>query len=115
MTEEMQTPGTLSATSEHNSAMHDYTDLTDTTSQQHKISTEVCIKVDSLDLEKCRRRLQPDHHTQLTLRNMVIGIVTGSHVTVHAIEAVGNTIIRDIKGKSVFAYKFTRKYRAKSL
>ncbi|KAH3710425.1 hypothetical protein DPMN_069906 [Dreissena polymorpha] len=46
---------------------------------------------------------------------MVNGIVAGSHVNVHAIEAVGKTIIRDIIGKSVFAYKFTRKYRAKSL
>ncbi|KAH3693713.1 hypothetical protein DPMN_081153 [Dreissena polymorpha] len=50
-----------------------------------------------------------------TLRNMVNGIVAGSHVNVHAMEAVGKTTIRDIIGKSVFAYKFTRKYRAKSL
>ncbi|KAH3771051.1 hypothetical protein DPMN_172351 [Dreissena polymorpha] len=46
---------------------------------------------------------------------MVNGIVAGSHVNVYAIEAVGKTIIRDIIGKSVFAYKFTRKYRAKFL
>ena len=46
---------------------------------------------------------------------MVNGIVAGSHVNVHAMEAVGKTIIRDIIGKSLFAYKFTRKYRAKSL
>ena len=46
---------------------------------------------------------------------MVNGIVAGSDVNVHAIEAVGKTIIRDIIGKSVFAYTFTRKYRAKSL
>ncbi|KAH3836903.1 hypothetical protein DPMN_110279 [Dreissena polymorpha] len=42
---------------------------------------------------------------------MVNGIVAGSH----AIKAVGKTIIRDITGKSVFAYKFTKKYRGKSL
>ncbi|KAH3730767.1 hypothetical protein DPMN_056762 [Dreissena polymorpha] len=46
---------------------------------------------------------------------MVNGIVAVSHVNVHAMEAVGKTIIRDIIGKSLFAYKFTRKYRAKSL
>ncbi|KAH3709872.1 hypothetical protein DPMN_069337 [Dreissena polymorpha] len=46
---------------------------------------------------------------------MVNGIVAGSHVNVHAIEAVGKTIIRDIIGKSFFGYKFTRKCRAKSL
>ncbi|KAH3752925.1 hypothetical protein DPMN_187551 [Dreissena polymorpha] len=57
MTEEMQKPGTLSAPSEHNSAMQDYTDLTDTTSPQHKNSTEVCIKADSSDLEKMQTQI----------------------------------------------------------
>ncbi|KAH3708293.1 hypothetical protein DPMN_067740 [Dreissena polymorpha] len=50
-----------------------------------------------------------------TPRNMVNKIVAGSDVNVHAVEAIGKTIIRDIIGKSVFAYKFTRKYRAKAL
>ncbi|KAH3813153.1 hypothetical protein DPMN_141604 [Dreissena polymorpha] len=45
MTEEMQTI-------EHNSAMQDFTDLTYTTSTQHKDSIEACIKGDSCDLEK---------------------------------------------------------------
>ncbi|KAH3843968.1 hypothetical protein DPMN_117503 [Dreissena polymorpha] len=51
MTEERQTPWTFSATSKHNSAMQDFTELTYTTSQ-HKDSTEACIKGDSSDLEK---------------------------------------------------------------
>ena len=46
---------------------------------------------------------------------MVNGIVAGSDVNVHAIEAVGKTIIRDIIGKSVFAYKFTRNIEPKLL
>ncbi|KAH3785311.1 hypothetical protein DPMN_163397 [Dreissena polymorpha] len=50
-----------------------------------------------------------------TLRNMVNKIVAVSDVNVHAVEAVGKTIIRDIIRKSVFAYTFTRKYRAKAL
>ncbi|KAH3848144.1 hypothetical protein DPMN_090494 [Dreissena polymorpha] len=50
-----------------------------------------------------------------TLRNMVNKIVARSDVNVHAVEAVWKTIIRDIIGKSVLAYKFTRKYRAKAL
>ncbi|KAH3858075.1 hypothetical protein DPMN_100694 [Dreissena polymorpha] len=45
---------------------------------------------------------------------MVTGIVAGSDMNVRAIEAVRKTIIRDIIGKPVFAYKFTRKYRAKA-
>ncbi|KAH3775889.1 hypothetical protein DPMN_177299 [Dreissena polymorpha] len=44
MTEEMQTPWTLSAIFEHNSAMQDFTEPTFTTSRQHKDSTEACIK-----------------------------------------------------------------------
>ncbi|KAH3706143.1 hypothetical protein DPMN_065523 [Dreissena polymorpha] len=50
-----------------------------------------------------------------TLRNMVTEIVAGSDVNVHAIDAVGKTIIRYIIGKSVLSYKLTRKYRAKPL
>ncbi|KAH3856867.1 hypothetical protein DPMN_099462 [Dreissena polymorpha] len=57
MTEELLTPWTLSATSEHNSAMQDFTDLADTTSLQHKNSTEVCIKGDSSDLEKMQTHI----------------------------------------------------------
>jgi len=116
MTEEMQTLWTLSATSEHNSAMQDFTDLTYTTIPQHKDSTEVCIKADS-SIEKMQTEITTcsPYTSNPTLRNMVNGIVAGSDVNVHAIEAVGKTIIRDIIGKSVFAYKFTRKYRAKSL
>ncbi|KAH3734549.1 hypothetical protein DPMN_040988 [Dreissena polymorpha] len=52
MNEEMQTPWDLSATSEHNSAMQDFKNLTYTTSPQHNDSTEACIKGDSSDLEK---------------------------------------------------------------
>ncbi|KAH3813907.1 hypothetical protein DPMN_142377 [Dreissena polymorpha] len=51
MTEEMQTPWTLSAAFEHNSAMQDFTDLIYTTSPQNKVSTEACIKADSSNLE----------------------------------------------------------------
>ncbi|KAH3780233.1 hypothetical protein DPMN_158043 [Dreissena polymorpha] len=57
MTVEMQTPWTLSATSEHNSVMQDFTDLTYTTSPQHKDSTEAFIKGDSSDLEKMETQI----------------------------------------------------------
>ncbi|KAH3848021.1 hypothetical protein DPMN_090358 [Dreissena polymorpha] len=104
MTEEMQTPGTLSATSEHNSAMQDFTDLTYTSSPQHKDSTEACIKGDSSDLENIQTACS-SYTADPTLRNMVNEIVAESDVNVHAIEAVGKTIIRDIIGKSVLSYK----------
>ncbi|KAH3818309.1 hypothetical protein DPMN_119913 [Dreissena polymorpha] len=57
MTEELQTPWNLSVTSEYNSVMQDFTDLTDTTSPQHKNSTEVCINGDSSDLKKMQTHI----------------------------------------------------------
>ncbi|KAH3882006.1 hypothetical protein DPMN_005935 [Dreissena polymorpha] len=50
MTEKMQTPWTLSASSEHSSGMQDFTDLTYTSIPQHKYSNEACITWDSFDL-----------------------------------------------------------------
>ncbi|KAH3689616.1 hypothetical protein DPMN_190866 [Dreissena polymorpha] len=106
MTKQLRTPWTLSATH-----------LTYTTSPKHKDSTEACIKWDSSDLKKMQTQIATcsPFTADPTLRNMVNEIVAGSDVNVHAIEGVGKTIIRDIIGKSVFAYKFTRKYRTKSL
>ena len=51
MTEDMRNLWTLSApvTSEYNSAMQDFTDLTYTTSPQHKDSTEARIKRENSD------------------------------------------------------------------
>ncbi|KAH3807533.1 hypothetical protein DPMN_135878 [Dreissena polymorpha] len=83
MTEEMQTHWILSATSEHNSAMQDFTDMTYTTSPQHKDSTEACIKGDSSDLEKMQTQIKTcspysEKHGQWDH-------VAGSDVNVHAI------------------------------
>ncbi|KAH3707323.1 hypothetical protein DPMN_066724 [Dreissena polymorpha] len=50
-----------------------------------------------------------------TLRNMVNGTAAGSDMNVHAIKAVWKTTIRNMIGKSVFAYKFARKYRATAI
>ena len=59
ITKEMRNLWTLSApvTSEYNSAMQDFTDLTYTTSPQHKDSTEARIKRDASDLEKIQTKL----------------------------------------------------------
>ncbi|KAH3779964.1 hypothetical protein DPMN_157773 [Dreissena polymorpha] len=117
MAEEMQTPWTLSASSEQNSAMQDLTDLTYTTIPKHKNVTEVCIKADFSDIGKMQTEITTcsPYTSNPILSNMVNGIVAGSDVNVHAVEAVGKTIIRYMIGKSVFAYKFTRKYGAKAL
>ncbi|KAH3702274.1 hypothetical protein DPMN_077285 [Dreissena polymorpha] len=47
MAEKMHTPLTLSATSEYNGGMQDFTDLTFTLIPKHKDSTEAFIKGDS--------------------------------------------------------------------
>ena len=54
MTKDMKNLWTLSAsvTSEYNSVMQDFTDLTYTTSPQHKDSAEALIKRDASDLDK---------------------------------------------------------------
>ncbi|KAH3864171.1 hypothetical protein DPMN_027186 [Dreissena polymorpha] len=57
MTAEMPTPWILTATSEQNSAMQDFTDLTYTKSPQHKDSTEACIKMDSSDLKTMQTQI----------------------------------------------------------
>ncbi|KAH3712598.1 hypothetical protein DPMN_072350 [Dreissena polymorpha] len=113
----MQPPWTLSASSEHNNGMQDFTDLTYTSIPQNKDSTEACIKGDSFDLEKMQTHITTcsSYTAKPILKNMVNKIVAGSDVNVHAVEAFGKTIIRDIIGNSVFAFKFTRKYRAKAL
>ena len=58
MTEDMRNLWTSApVTSGYNSAMQDFTDLTYTTSPQHKDSTEARIKRDASDLEKIRIKL----------------------------------------------------------
>ena len=119
MTEDMRNIWTLSApvTSEYNIAMQDFTNLTYTTSPQHKDSTEARIKRDASDLEKIRIKLAAysPFTSDPTLRNIANGIVAGPDVNVHDFESVGNKIIEDMIRKSAFTYKFKRKDRAKTL
>ena len=107
----------LYCTSEYNSAMQDFTDLTYTTSPQHKDSTEARIKRDASDLDKIRMKLASCSPFTFdpTLRNIINGIVAGPAVNVHEFESVGNKIIEDMIGKSAFTYKFKRKDRAQTL
>jgi len=119
MTEDIRNLWTLSApvTSEYNSAMQDFTDMTYTTSPQHKDSTEARIKRDASDLNKIRAKLAScsPFTSDPTLRNIINGIVAGSEVNVHDYESVGNKVIADMIGESAFTYKFQRKDRAQTL
>ena len=107
MNEDMRNLWTLSApvTScdcrQYNSVMQDFTDLTVTTSPQHKDSTEARIKRDASGLEKIRIKLAAcspftSDPTVPTLRNITNEIVAEPDVNVHDFESVGNKIIGDI-------------------
>ena len=84
MTEDMRNPWTLSAhlTSKYN--MQDFTNLTYTTSTQHKDLTEAGSKRDASDLEKIRTKFEAcsPFTYDPTLKNIVNGIVTGPDVNV---------------------------------
>ena len=75
LTEDMRNLRTLSApaTSEYNIAMQNFTNLTYTTREQHKDSTEARIKRDTSDLEKIRTNLEAcsPFTSDPTLRNIV--------------------------------------------
>ena len=81
MTEDQRNLWTLSVpvTSECNSAMQEFTDLTYTKCSQRKESTEARMERDVSDLEKIRLKLAAcsSFSTDLTLRNIVTGIVGG--------------------------------------
>ena len=119
MTEEMRALWTMSTpiTSEYNNAMQEFNDLTYTTSEQHRESTEARMKRDHSDLEKIKEKLStctpfsPDP----SLRNIVTGIVAKEDVNVHEFETVGSEIVEKMVGKPVFGISFKRKDRAKTL
>ncbi len=120
MTEDQRNMWTLSApvTSEYNSAMQEFTDLTYATSPQHQESTQARIKRDASDIEieKIRLKLVPcsPFSSDPTLRNVINGIVAGPDVNVHDFETVGNKIIENMIVNSAFTFSFKRKYRAKT-
>ncbi|KAG7165603.1 hypothetical protein Hamer_G013102 [Homarus americanus] len=119
MTEEMCALWTMSIpiTSEYNNAMQEFNDLTYTTSEQHRESTEARMKRDHSDLEKIKEKLStcmpfsPDP----SLRNIITGLVAKEDVNVHEYETVGNEIIEKMVGKPVFGISFKWKDRAKTL
>lgn len=119
MTEEMRALWTMSTpiTSEYNNAMQEFNNLTYTTSEQHRESTEARVKRDHADLDKIKETLftctpfSPDS----SLRNIVTGVVAKEVVNVHEFETVGTAIVEQMVGKPVFGISFKRKDRAKTL
>jgi len=83
--------------------MQDFTDLSYTSSPEHKDSTERRIKRYASDLDKIRMKLASCSlfTSDPTLRNVINWIVAGPKMSVHDFEWVGHKITaEDMIGKS---------------
>ena len=115
MTEEMRDTWVLAAPalSEYNMTMQDFTGQTYATSEQHRESTDARKVRDSNDFEKIDTKVkqcQPfSNHN--SLRNIVNGLVAAENVNVDSYREIGDRIVGNMIGKSVFDHKFKRKDR----
>ena len=104
-------------TSEYNVAMREFTNISYTTTEQHKESTEARKKRDAVDLEEINSKLEarspflPDP----SLRNVVTGVVAEEAVNVHEYESVGCRLIHKMKRQPAFTFSFSRKDKAITL
>ena len=97
MNEEQRALWTMSLpiTSEYNIAMQDFTNLSYTTSEQHKDATEGRMSRDTSDLLKIKSKLitSTPFSQDPSLRNIINGVVATEDVNVHEAESVGRKII----------------------
>ena len=104
-------------TSAFNIAMQEFTNLSYTTTEQQKKSTEARKKRDAVDLEDINSKLEawspfsPDP----SLRNVVTGVVAEEVVNVHEFESVGCIIIHKMKWQHAFTFSYSRKDKAVTL
>ena len=119
MSEEQRAIWTMSRpiTSEYNIAMQEFTNLSYSTSEQHKDLTEARMKRDATDLEEISAKLvawspfSPDS----SLRNVVTGVVADEGVNVHEYKSVGCKIMQKMIGQPAFTFSFSRKDKAITL
>ena len=78
-------------TSQYNEAMQEFTNLSHTTTEQRKESTEAKKKRDAVDLEEInsKRGAWSPFSPDPSLRNVVTGVVAEEAVNVHEYESVG--------------------------
>ena len=95
-------------TSVYNMAMQDFNNLTYTTSDQHKETTDARLNRDIHDLAKINSRLIPftPFSEDCSLRNIVTGIEAPSDTNVHECKAVGMNIITTMVSQAAFQYSF---------
>ena len=49
------------------------------------------------------------------LRNIVTGVAAREDVNIHDIESIGQRLVEEVKGQSVFSYSFKRRRKVKTL
>ena len=94
-----------------NLAMQDFNNLTYTTSDQHKETTDARLNRGTHDLAKINSRLIPftPFSEDRLLRNIVTGIEAPSDTNVHEYKADGMNIINTMVSQAAFQYFFKRK------
>jgi hypothetical protein len=87
------------------------------TSEQHKEEGKTRLVRDTKDTEKVIKRLQEvsPFTTDSSLRNVVTGVTADSTVNVHNLYSIGSEIVTKLDGKDVFAFKWKRSDRVKTL
>ena len=119
MSEEQRSLWTMSmpVTAMYNMAMQDFNNLTYTTSDQHKETTDAHLDWDIHDLAKINSGLIPftSFSEDRSLQNIVTGIEAPSDTYVHKYKAVGMNIFNTMVSQAAFQYSFKRKDRATTL
>ena len=117
--EEQRSLWTMSmpVTAMNNMAMQDFNNLTYTTSDQHKETTDAGLNRDIHDLAKINSTLIPitPFSEDRSLRNIVTGIDAPSDTNVHVCKAVGMNIINTMVSQAAFQYYFKHKDSLKPL
>lgn len=119
MSEKIRTIWTLasSVSSEYNLVMQEFTELSFTSSEQHKDCTSPRIQRDQQDSMKLKQKLLDCNpfDKDSSLRNVVTGVVANDDVNVHDYEAVGKAIVQKMVDQPIFTYSFKRKDKVKTL
>ncbi|KAK4304743.1 hypothetical protein Pmani_023319 [Petrolisthes manimaculis] len=97
--------------------MQEFTNLSYTTSEQHKDLTEARMKRDNADVEEISSKLVvwSPFSSDLSLRNIATGVVAEEGVNVHEYESIGHKIMHKMIGQPAFTFTFRRKDKAITL
>ncbi|XP_071950731.1 uncharacterized protein [Antedon mediterranea] len=100
-----------------NESMQSFTNKTFATSDQHKEAAPSSIHRDTIDTDKLLAKLNgcSPFSMELTLRNIVNGMVANDDVNVLQYQMVAESVISQMKQQLVFSHKFKRKERARTL